>query len=187
MIYVTEKSVSDLVVRPQAWSSDLRASTLYHVGSWAALVFTCRSDNDAKGTLTITCHLARSSLKSNPSVIEGVTVSGYAITPSRQSIEQGIRAEIATGELSPAAQQQLQQATKTFSGFTLDVWFDGSGLMHRMSVDMRASGPPSTDAHVVMTFQDYGTPVNVSPPPSGQVISYSAFLAALQSEQTPPT
>jgi hypothetical protein len=117
------------------------------------------------------------------SAIQGVTVSGYAITPSRQTIEREMNAEIASGQLSPAARQQLRQSTKDISGFTMEVWFDGSGLMRRMTVDQKSVGPPSTTGHVVMTFENYGTPVTISAPSPGQVISYSDLLAALQTTQ----
>jgi multisubunit Na+/H+ antiporter MnhC subunit len=114
------------------------------------------------------------------SVIAGVTVSGYSITPSRQTIDQGIQSEISSGNLSPAEQEQLRQAARSFTAFTMDVWFDSSGLMQRMKVNI---GTSTTSGSVIMTFKDYGTPVNVSPPAPGDVISYSAFMTAVQSAE----
>lgn len=114
------------------------------------------------------------------SVVAGVTVSGYAITPSRRTIDQGIQSEISSGSLSPAEQEQLRQSARSFTAFTMDVWFDSSGLMQRMKVNI---GTTTASGSVIMTFKNYDTPVSVSPPAPSDVISYSAFMTAAQSAE----
>jgi hypothetical protein len=115
------------------------------------------------------------------STINGTTASGYAVTPNRQTVERRARAAIASEKLSPAAQALLDQSLKTFAGLTMDVWFDASGLMQRMAMTLDTT---TGTAHLIMTFVNYGTPVRISAPPSGQVVSYSTFLAAVQSHQS---
>jgi len=116
------------------------------------------------------------------SVIGGVTTSGYAIVPSRHTIDQAIETEIVTGHLSAAEAQQVRQEASSFSSFTIDVWFDASGLMRRMAVDFGTTS--TTSADVTMTFENYGTPVIVAPPAPGDVMSFSAFMSAVQSADT---
>ena len=114
------------------------------------------------------------------SVIGGATVSGYAITPGRRALDQEIRTQKFTENLSAAEREQLREVAHSFSAFMMDVWFDSSGLMRRMKVNI---GTTTASGSVVMTFENYGTPVNVSPPAADDVISYSAFLAAAQSAE----
>jgi len=114
------------------------------------------------------------------SVIDGVTVSGYSITPSQKTIDQRIQSEIDSGQLSPAAQQQLRTSSHLISSLAMNVWFDASGLMRRMGVDIGAVGATGT---IDMTFENYGTAVTISPPAPGDVISYSDFATALQAAE----
>lgn len=114
------------------------------------------------------------------STIDGTTASGYAVTPNRLTVERRARAAIASEKLSPAAQALLDQSLKTLAGLTMDVWFDASGHLQRMAMTLDTT---TGTAHLVMTFVNYGTPVRISAPPSGQVVSYSTFLAAVQSHQ----
>jgi hypothetical protein len=115
------------------------------------------------------------------SVIGGVAVVGFAITPSRQTMDQDIQNEIASEHLSAAAQKQLEQGSHLFSSFTMDVWFDASGLLRRMGADIDTTS--TSTGKFIMTFDNYGTPVNISPPVPGDVISYSAFATAVQAEE----
>ncbi len=114
--------------------------------------------------------------------IEGTTTSGYAIIPSRQTIDQAVQKEIAAAHLSAADAQQVRGEASSFSSFAIDVWFDASGILRRMSVDLHTTA--ATSAQVVMTFENYGTPVTVSPPALSDVMSYSSFMAALRSVES---
>jgi len=114
------------------------------------------------------------------SVIDGVTVSGFAVTMSKKAMAQNLQKELGSAQLSPAARQAIRTSSSSISAFTMDVWFDASGLMRRMSADVDTS---ASTANLIMTFDNYGAPVNISAPAPGDVVSYSDFATAVQSEQ----
>jgi hypothetical protein len=114
--------------------------------------------------------------------MDGDTVSGYAVTPSRAEETEIIEKEIAAGEIPAADQQAVLNALNHLGAVTIDVWFDSSGLLHREGVTI-AGGSLGTSVNVQFQFQDYGVPVSVQAPPASDVISYSQFTADLQALQ----
>ncbi len=111
--------------------------------------------------------------------IDGTTVSGYAVTPTREAIDQALQKFASASHLSQAQLAQLEQGAARTAPPTIDVWFDNQGLLRRMNIDLAAGGV----AHgtVTATFDHYGVPVSVSAPPASETISYSDFLKAAQS------
>ena len=67
----------------------------------------------------------------------------------------------------------------------LKVFVDGSGLLRRMSIGLTetvgSSGTISVDES--LDFSDYGSPVDVSAPPSDQVVSFQQFLQDAEAAQ----
>ena len=114
------------------------------------------------------------------SVIDGVAVSGFQITPSKQTIQQALQQEIASGKLPNALQQQLQQEEQNPPTGSFDVWIDSSNLMRRLTVHLQLNGQTAGSGTVVMTFRNYGTPVSISAPDASDVTSYSDFLKDIQ-------
>ena len=66
---------------------------------------------------------------------------------------------------------------------TVDVWFDGRGLLRQMTQPLNAVAGGS----LTMTFTRYGVPVRVSAPPPDKTITFVRFTQLLlrkESERT---
>jgi hypothetical protein len=77
---------------------------------------------------------------------------------------------------SPEQAKRLEQLLGT-STMPVDVWVDAQGLPHRLQFQMPmpkelTSGSGTGNAKMVATeeFYDFGTPVNVSPPPAADTV-----------------
>ena len=119
------------------------------------------------------------------SVIDGDTVSGYSVTFSPSQLQQSLQQELASGQFTPAEQQQILNATKALGSLSMDVWFDGSGILRRETANL-AGGTSGATGRVDITFSNFGTPVSIEAPAAGDVISFSQFdsdLQALQASQ----
>jgi hypothetical protein len=112
-------------------------------------------------------------------VIDGATVSGYSVTPSRLEVFENIEQEIASGQIPPSEVQPILNESKVLGTFTEDVWFDASGLLRRESAKI-SGGSSGASGAVVMTFQNFGTPVSIQAPAPGNIVSFSQFTADLQ-------
>jgi hypothetical protein len=123
------------------------------------------------------------------STIDGVSVTGYAVTPSAAAEIKSIKAEEAKlGDSS--ADAVFNSEEKNPPVITEKVWFDSSGLLRQMDMNLglssvlnRAAG--SGSGSVVMTLDHFGAPVNVQVPPSNEVISFNAFLSQIGSSGSP--
>jgi hypothetical protein len=112
-------------------------------------------------------------------VINGETDTGYAVTITRQNVLNGIQKFNASSGLDAAVQRQLSQAAQDTPIPTIDVWFDSSKLLRRMTVAINqvASGQAES-VNLNMDFESYGTPVSIAAPSADDVATYSQFLAA---------
>jgi len=104
-------------------------------------------------------------------VVNGVTCTGYSVTPSSQAMIAAVKEESARLRLSGASQSIALQAIGTMRQPAIIVWFDAEGLLRRMSVRLAirqaGSSQDSSDGDVVTDLSNYGTPVRISvPPPS---------------------
>jgi hypothetical protein len=112
-------------------------------------------------------------------VIDGETDSGYAVTITRQNVLNGIQKFNVSSGLDAAAQKQLSQAAQNTPIPTIDVWFDSSKLLRRMSVAMnQVENGQAVSVNLDMDFESYGTPVSISAPLADYVATYNQFLAA---------
>ena len=116
------------------------------------------------------------------SVIDGDTVSGFSVTPSHAEVLQNIQKEFATGQFSAEQQQQILNASKALGSISSDVWFDSSGILRREAVNI-GGGTSGATGKVDMTFQNYGTPVNIEPPAPGNTITFSQFSSDVKSAE----
>ena len=108
------------------------------------------------------------------STVNGITVSGYAVTPSRAEELQRIRDEISSGAIPPQLAQQALASLKFLGNLTTDVYFDQSGLLRKQTVQI-AGGTSGASSNVVMTFSSYGTPGTIATPAASDVVSLSQF------------
>lgn len=114
------------------------------------------------------------------SSVGGDTVSGFAVTPTMAQEEQQLQQEIQAGGLSPSLASQAQQELSSIGTPTFDVYIDGSDLLRQITLTLdNASLGGSTTAN--LTFSNYGTPVDITPPPSSDVVDYATFLQEAQS------
>ncbi len=116
-------------------------------------------------------------------VIDGTTVSGYSVTPSRQEVENEIQQEVQQNQISGVTAQQMLQAPNLIGTFTSQVWIDGSGFIRQENVNI-SGGSAGIDAKVTVTYQNYGTPVSISTPAPSDVIPFSQFLDDLKTLQS---
>ena len=117
------------------------------------------------------------------STIEGETVSGYSVTPSQAEEQQAIQQEVQSGQIPPSALPMVQQELQTMGTPTMDVYFDSSRLLRKLSVTFGGGSNP-VSASIEMTFGDYGTTVSIGAPATSDVISYAQFLQDVQASQS---
>lgn len=103
-------------------------------------------------------------------VINGVTCTGYSVTPSSQAMIAAVKEESARLRLSSASQSIALQTLGNMRQPAVIVWFDAQGLLRRMSVRlaMRQAGSSqdSSDGDVVTDLSNYGTLVRINVPPA---------------------
>ena len=120
------------------------------------------------------------------STMEGETVSGYSATPSQAEEQQALQQEVQSGEIPQSAVPMVEQELQSIGTPTMDVYFDSSRLLRKLSVTFGGGSSP-VSASVQMTFGDYGTTVSIGPPASSDVISYAQFLGDVQASQPSAT
>jgi hypothetical protein len=116
--------------------------------------------------------------------IDGVTCTGYAVTPSRQAMVTETREQDAQqGVSASATEQDVQQAQDTPPP-TIIVWADGLGLVHELSINLpiNVQGASASGGAMDMDFTHFGGPVSITAPPPADTISYPAFLKALSNK-----
>lgn len=111
-------------------------------------------------------------------VVDGITVSGFAVTQSRQEMENIIQQEIQQNQIPATEAQAMLQGPNLLGTFTTDVWIDGSGLIRQENVNI-AGGSAGMTASAKVTFQNYGTPVEIAAPAPSDVIPFTQFLKDL--------
>jgi hypothetical protein len=109
------------------------------------------------------------------STVNGITVSGYAVTPSRAEELQKIQQEINSGAIPRQFAKQALGAVNSLGNLTTDVYFDQSGLLRKESVQV-GGGTSGANGTVAVVFSAYGTPRNVQTPAPSDVVSMSQFL-----------
>lgn len=115
--------------------------------------------------------------------VDGVTLTGYSVTPTRDAVLKGIQQTLDATELDGTARSQLAQklAGVKMNPPTIEVWFDAGHLIHLMRVQMSLGGTTSVSGVLDMTFSHYGTPAHVAAPARGDVISFADYLRLAQS------
>jgi hypothetical protein len=115
--------------------------------------------------------------------IDGRTCSGYAVTPARQAVLAGARAEWARLGLSQAQTSAELQTLQRAAPPTVTVWFDSQRkLACQMNVGMQVGDPTSSGSgsvQMVMDFTHYGVPVNVTQPAPSDTVSLQQLVQGL--------
>jgi hypothetical protein len=116
--------------------------------------------------------------------IDGRTCSGYAVTPTRQTVLAGAQAEWTRLGLSHAQTSTALQTLQRAAPPTVTVWFDSQRkLACQMNIDMQVGNPTSSGSgsvQMVMDFTHYGVPVNVTPPAPSDTVSLRQLVQGLR-------
>jgi hypothetical protein len=118
--------------------------------------------------------------------IDGVTCSGYSVTPSRQAMIAAVQRELAAQGRNDASASTVLQTIGSMLQPTITVWFDAQGLLRQMSMQFgmqlqQGTSNGSFGADMDVTFSNYGTPVRISAPPPSDTVSSSSLLKGLGS------
>jgi hypothetical protein len=114
-----------------------------------------------------------------PSTVNGTKVEGYSVQVNPATIKK----EIAQANLPAWMKQAADSVSETNVNYK--VFVDTSGHLARMTTDLTAStSGTSVKEGFSMDFVHYGTPVNITAPPSGEVATFQSFLQAAESHAT---
>jgi hypothetical protein len=113
------------------------------------------------------------------STVDGVSVQGYSVTLNAAAI----KSKLATAKLPSWMTSALKDVN--FQDTTVKVYVDGSGFLRRMALNLTetVASAGQVTADESLDFSNYGTAVNVSAPPSDQVVSLQQFVQAAEAAQ----
>lgn len=113
-----------------------------------------------------------STLEGSVEVVGTDNVRGIDTTRYRLLADAAWRDDLTAEELD----ELESQGFLTDGAFPLDLWIDDSGLVHRMAVDMEATGPTTGEFEsMTMTFDfsGFGESILIEAPPPGDVTDTS--------------
>jgi len=112
-----------------------------------------------------------------PSTVDGVAVNGYSVTVNPTSVAQQLK------KANLPAWMQKSVAGLKVHDLTLKVFIDNSGLLRSFETQITesttAAGSVTFDES--LGFSDYGRPVTVTAPPTGEVESFQQLLQSVGS------
>jgi hypothetical protein len=113
-------------------------------------------------------------------------VRGVETTHYRARVDLRKSVELSTETLDPVTRAALRESVDRLIEMTgtetipIDVWIDEEGLARRMAMAFDMRVPEATGkTHMEMSFElfDFGTAVDVEPPPAGDVIDLQQLIA----------
>jgi hypothetical protein len=105
------------------------------------------------------------------STLDGVSVQGYSVSVGQSALQ----SELASGDVPSWMRQAMSNVN--LGALDFDVFVDGQGRLRRESMSMQMSaGSVPVSFTMALDFSDYGSPVDVSAPPAGQVLDMQQFL-----------
>jgi hypothetical protein len=106
----------------------------------------------------------------------GVSVTGYSVTPSSTYLRASIEKEHIPASLKTGALQFLKNGPPTYS-----VWVDSDHLMRRLTMTFPVPDAGTTEHEIVtMDFSNFGAPISIAAPSASSVASYAQFQAVAQ-------
>ncbi|HVA73580.1 MAG TPA: hypothetical protein VNF71_03355 [Acidimicrobiales bacterium] len=113
--------------------------------------------------------------------IDGNSTTGFSIVPTKASMLKAATTELSQMGFDSSQASQIQSAIQQMQPPTITIWLDSSHLVRQMSVNLDM-GAVSSGSSVVMNLNvdHYGVPVNISAPPSSDVVSFKQFLQDVQ-------
>jgi hypothetical protein len=171
VIYLNLGDEIGQVVPGKSWVSlDLGQLTQ---GSTSSLGSASSFGSDPAAALRALSQSGNTATDLGSSTINGVNVEGYSVQIDQATIQKAIAQE--------NVPSWMQQALKSVSDPDVDykVYVDDAGHLARMTTDVTEKVESMT-VHdtTTMDFTNYGTIVDVSAPPAGEVTSFQSFLQA---------
>jgi hypothetical protein len=112
-------------------------------------------------------------------MVGGVSCTGYAVTPSTQTMIAAVKEQASLGVSAATTNQELQ-AIRGMSPPTITLWIDRQNLVREMSMNLQMNVlGTSASANLVVDFSNYGVPVQITAPPPADTISYTSFIQKL--------
>jgi hypothetical protein len=110
-----------------------------------------------------------------PSTVDGSPVQGYAVDVAPSDIE----GYLSSVNLPSWIRSMFSHVT--VAGFDFKVYVDGAGLLRRITVDTQETVASSKAVQLqeTITFSDYGSPVSVTAPTPGQVVTVQQVFGSL--------
>jgi hypothetical protein len=114
-------------------------------------------------------------------LINGVTCSGFAVTPSVQAMIVGLEKEAAALGSPPAMTSEDLDLARTMTLPTITIWADQQHLVREMSLSLQLSGPGSAivSEDAVVDFSHFGEAALTTAPAPSSVIPYAAYMQAI--------
>ncbi|MGH9017234.1 MAG: hypothetical protein ACRDY1_05755 [Acidimicrobiales bacterium] len=109
-----------------------------------------------------------------PSTVDGVAVNGYSVTVNESKLEAQLKgADLPSWMRRAAAELKLNDSI-------VKVYIDDNGVLRSLVTQSSGSSTAAGSISAVETldFSDYGTPVSITAPPSGQVETFQQLLQA---------
>jgi len=158
---------------------------------WVQLPVNLSASSGAEGTtqniatqLQLLASQGNSVVALGSSTINGQPVTGYQVTISHQAMVAATKSALkAAGTQATTEQSILDQSS--LSPPVIKLWIGSDHLLAREEVTMNVTSVGTTiTGDVTFDFSNYGSPVSVSFPASGQIASYSDFLTAANSSSS---
>ena len=114
-------------------------------------------------------------------LIDNVTCTGFAVTPSRQAMISAAQKEASELGLSPALTTFEVGMARIMQPATITVWIDPHQLVREMGVSIPSLefNGSAVSGSIIMDFSHFGVPVRITAPPSADTVSLSSYLKAL--------
>lgn len=114
--------------------------------------------------------------------LDGRTVTGFSIVPSKDSMVKGIQDEASKLGFDQYEKSQIETSIQDSAPPTITVWFDDSRLLRQTDVDMTmgAAGASAGSVSLEINFDHYGVPVHITAPSPSDTVSFKQFLQDAQ-------
>ena len=117
--------------------------------------------------------------------IDGVSTTHYTADIDATKVADQAASQIG-GALGQRIQSAVSNASATPAPIPVDVWIGDDGLVRRVVLDLSGTHDGQTGSlHLQLDISDYGTPVNVTAPPSSDVFDATSLVSNLASNASP--
>ena len=113
--------------------------------------------------------------------LDGRTVSGFSIVPSKASMLKGAESELSNMGFDQSQVSQIENGIQSSAPPTITVWFDNSRLLRQTAMTMNlGTGASAGSFTLQMNFDHYAVPVHIKAPSPSDTVSFKQFLQDVQ-------